>query len=115
MLDLNGSGFMLIGDKLRIRFLVDWRSCRGILSTTIDGRMNMQHYVLYNVFGKRHYLTEFKSGELPKRVLDIGCGTGIWIHDVAKQWAEMGHTDVEFVGIDLVPTQSPMVLQYWHC
>jgi ubiquinone/menaquinone biosynthesis C-methylase UbiE len=77
--------------------------------------MNMQHYVLYNVFGKRHYLTEFKSGELPKRVLDIGCGTGIWIHDVAKQWAEMGHTDVEFVGIDLVPTQSPMVLQCWHC
>jgi SAM-dependent methyltransferase len=76
----------------------------------IDGRMNMQHYVLYNVFGKKHYLTEFKAGELPKRVLDIGCGTGIWIHDVAKQWRDMGHTDVEFVGIDLVPIQTPMVL-----
>jgi ubiquinone/menaquinone biosynthesis C-methylase UbiE len=76
----------------------------------IDGRMNMQHYVLYNVFGKKHYLTEFKAGELPKRVLDIGCGTGIWIHDVAKQGRDMGHADVEFVGIDLVPIQTPMVL-----
>lgn len=70
----------------------------------------MLHYVLYNVFGKRHYLTEFKDGELPKRVLDIGCGTGIWIHDVAKTWASKGHTEVEFVGVDLVPIQTPMVL-----
>lgn len=72
-------------------------------------RMNMLHYVLYYVFDKRHLLAEFKGGELPKRVLDIGCGTGIWIHDVAKQWAEMGHTEVEFVGVDLVPIQTPMV------
>jgi ubiquinone/menaquinone biosynthesis C-methylase UbiE len=69
----------------------------------------MLHYVYYNVFDKRHYLTEF-GDELPKRVLDIGCGTGIWIHDVAHQWAKLGHKDVEFVGIDLVPIQSPMVL-----
>jgi ubiquinone/menaquinone biosynthesis C-methylase UbiE len=72
--------------------------------------MNMMHYVLYYVFDKKHYLAEFKGGELPKRVLDIGCGTGIWIHEVSKQWAEMGHTDVEFVGVDLVPVQTPMVL-----
>ena len=70
----------------------------------------MLHYVLYNIFDKRHYLTEFKAGELPKRVLDIGCGTGIWIHDVAKTWAGMGHTEVEFVGVDLVPIQTPMVM-----
>jgi len=76
----------------------------------VDGRMNMLHYVFYNVFDKRHYLTEFKAGELPKRVLDIGCGTGIWIHDVAKTWAGMGHTEVEFVGVDLVPIQTPMVI-----
>lgn len=75
----------------------------------INGRMNMLHYVLYHTFGKKHCLTEFKAGELPRRVLDIGCGTGIWIHDVAKEWTAMGHTDVEFVGIDLVPIQSPMV------
>jgi len=65
--------------------------------------------VYYNVFEKRHCLAEFQDGKLPKRVLDIGCGTGIWIHDVATQWVKMGHTDVEFVGIDLVPIQSPMV------
>jgi ubiquinone/menaquinone biosynthesis C-methylase UbiE len=71
--------------------------------------MNMMHYVLYYVFDKKHCLAEFKGGELPKRVLDIGCGTGIWIHDVSKQWAEIGHPDVEFVGVDLVPVQTPMV------
>jgi SAM-dependent methyltransferase len=69
----------------------------------------MLHYVLYRVFDKRHYLAEFSNGQLPKRVLDIGCGTGIWIHDVAAEWRERGHTDVEFHGVDLVPIQSPMV------
>jgi ubiquinone/menaquinone biosynthesis C-methylase UbiE len=57
-------------------------------------------------------LTEFPEGELPRRVLDIGCGTGIWMYDVAKQWRERGHNDVEFVGVDLVPVQTPMVLLF---
>jgi ubiquinone/menaquinone biosynthesis C-methylase UbiE len=69
----------------------------------------MLHYVYYNIFDKRHCLTDFQAGELPKRVLDIGCGTGIWIHDIAREWREKGHADVEFVGIDLVPIQTPMV------
>lgn len=69
----------------------------------------MLHYVYYHVFDKRHYLADFNEGALPKRVLDIGCGTGIWIHDVARQWAAMGHKDVEFVGVDLVPIQTAMV------
>lgn len=76
----------------------------------IYGRMNMLHYVLYHTFNKRHLLTEFKTEGLPKRVLDIGCGTGIWIHDVAEHWAQMGHVEVEFHGIDLVPIQTPMVI-----
>lgn len=71
--------------------------------------MNLLHYVYYNVFDKRHYLTDFNEGELPKRVLDVGCGTGIWIHDVARQWEGIGHQDVEFVGVDLVPIQTSMV------
>lgn len=69
----------------------------------------MLHYVLYHIFDKRHYLAEFKKDQFPKRVLDIGCGTGIWIHDVAKEWREQGHTDVQFYGVDLVPIQSQMV------
>ena len=73
----------------------------------------MLHYVYYNVFDQRHYLTDFNEGELPKRVLDIGCGTGIWIHDVAKQWAGIGHTNVEFVGVDLVPIQTAMVKDFF--
>jgi len=72
-------------------------------------RMNMLHYVLYHTFGKRDWITKFDEGKWPKRVLDIGCGTGIWIHEVAKEWKRLGHADVEFHGIDLVPIQSPMV------
>jgi len=72
----------------------------------------MLHYVLYHIFDKRHYLAQFKKDQLPKRVLDIGCGTGIWIHDVAQEWRQQGHTDVEFHGVDLVPIQSPMVLPH---
>ncbi|KAF9450567.1 hypothetical protein P691DRAFT_758075 [Macrolepiota fuliginosa MF-IS2] len=36
----------------------------------------------------------------PKAVLDIGCGTGVWIAHVANVWKEC-----HFWGIDLVPTQ----------
>ena len=112
MLDPRERDIMHIGMRRRIHFHVDWRNYLGTKPGRlwIDGRMNMMHYVLYYVFDKKHYLAEFKGGELPKRVLDIGCGTGIWIHEVSKQWAEMGHTDVEFVGVDLVPIQTPMVL-----
>ncbi|KAL0956355.1 hypothetical protein HGRIS_002505 [Hohenbuehelia grisea] len=34
----------------------------------------------------------------PTKVLDLGCGTGSWILDCARQWKEC-----EFVGLDVVP------------
>ncbi|KAG8837093.1 hypothetical protein FRB91_008326 [Serendipita sp. 411] len=36
----------------------------------------------------------------PKRILDLGCGSGAWVMDAAKVW-----TDARFVGLDLVPIQ----------
>ncbi|KAF8807852.1 S-adenosyl-L-methionine-dependent methyltransferase [Phlegmacium glaucopus] len=38
--------------------------------------------------------------ERPKRALDLGCGTGIWVIDAAKEW-----TDCELIGFDLVDIQ----------
>ncbi|UZJ52529.1 hypothetical protein CBS101457_001849 [Exobasidium rhododendri] len=39
----------------------------------------------------------------PSRVLDIGTGTGSWVIDLAKLWKE-----TEFIGLDLVPVQTPL-------
>ena len=39
----------------------------------------------------------------PSRVLDIGTGSGAWVVDSARQW-----TETEFIGLDLVPVQTPL-------
>ncbi|KAG6837675.1 hypothetical protein H0H93_004951 [Arthromyces matolae] len=39
----------------------------------------------------------------PDRTLDLGCGTGTWIIEAAKQWPTC-----EFVGFDLVNIQIPL-------
>ncbi|KAF8578609.1 S-adenosyl-L-methionine-dependent methyltransferase, partial [Ramaria rubella] len=44
----------------------------------------------------------------PTKVLDLGCGTGEWILDCAREWK---HTT--FVGVDLVPIQPD--LARLHC
>ncbi|KAG7099625.1 hypothetical protein E1B28_001453 [Marasmius oreades] len=43
------------------------------------------------------------TAEKPSRCLDLGCGTGTWIIDAAKEWP-----DCEFVGFDLVNIQIPL-------
>ncbi|KAJ3503452.1 hypothetical protein NLJ89_g8425 [Agrocybe chaxingu] len=39
----------------------------------------------------------------PVRILDLGCGTGTWVIDAAKEWPEC-----ELVGFDLVDIQIPL-------
>ncbi|KAJ4485041.1 hypothetical protein C8J55DRAFT_453032 [Lentinula edodes] len=43
---------------------------------------------------------DFPEGERPQRCLDLGCGTGAWIIEAAKEWQT-----TEFVGFDLVDIQ----------
>lgn len=43
--------------------------------------------------------------EPPTRVLDLGCGTGVWVIDAAKAWPEC-----DLVGFDLVDVQIPLKL-----
>ncbi|KAI5121295.1 hypothetical protein M0805_003764 [Coniferiporia weirii] len=45
---------------------------------------------------------KFEDGP-PKRCLDLGCGTGMWILDALKEWP-----DCHFVGFDLVNIQPPL-------
>ncbi|KAJ8084466.1 hypothetical protein PM082_003236 [Marasmius tenuissimus] len=42
------------------------------------------------------------NAEKPSRCLDLGCGTGTWVVDTAKEWSEC-----EFVGFDLMHIQIP--------
>ena len=39
----------------------------------------------------------------PRKVLDIGCGTGTWIMECTKLWK-----DAQFVGLDIVPLQPDL-------
>lgn len=39
----------------------------------------------------------------PKKVLDLGCGTGTWIMECTKMWK-----DARFVGLDIVPLQPDL-------
>ncbi|EJD45643.1 hypothetical protein AURDEDRAFT_113983 [Auricularia subglabra TFB-10046 SS5] len=41
----------------------------------------------------------------PKKVLDLGCGTGTWVMDCARLWKES-----RFVGLDIVPLQPDLHL-----
>lgn len=48
-------------------------------------------------------LREFPEGSRPCRVLDLGCGRGMWCLDMAREWKT-----TEFVGLDIVPIQPPL-------
>ncbi|TFK99684.1 hypothetical protein BDV98DRAFT_570686 [Pterulicium gracile] len=48
--------------------------------------------------------SEWEEGA-PSRSLDLGCGTGVWVLEAAREWPEC-----DFVGFDLVDVQLPLRL-----
>ncbi|KAJ9477735.1 hypothetical protein PHBOTO_001313 [Pseudozyma hubeiensis] len=48
-------------------------------------------------------LRRFPEGSRPARVLDLGCGRGVWCIDMAREWKSS-----ELIGLDVVPIQPPM-------
>lgn len=44
-------------------------------------RLDMQHVILTALFHQRNYLAPLKQ-KRPKRMLDIGCGTGKWCFEM---------------------------------
>ncbi|RYN70093.1 hypothetical protein AA0118_g46 [Alternaria tenuissima] len=62
-------------------------------------RLDWQHAIIKCLLHRRNYFAPLKPKK-PKRMLDIGCGTGIWCFEMA---AEFPNCRVE--GIDLTPIQ----------
>ncbi|WP_376796303.1 class I SAM-dependent methyltransferase [Thermogemmatispora sp.] len=62
-------------------------------------RLDFQHYVLRSVL-KGNYLAPVRR---PRRILDVGCGTGQWAIELAQQFPE-----AEVIGLDVeqVKTRS---------
>ncbi|OLL24884.1 hypothetical protein NEOLI_002631 [Neolecta irregularis DAH-3] len=52
-------------------------------------RMNFTHYLFHHIFNK-HFVAPFHDPEsAPKKVLDVGCGTGVWILEADKAFKQM--------------------------
>ncbi|KAI1411059.1 S-adenosyl-L-methionine-dependent methyltransferase [Hypoxylon sp. FL1857] len=62
-------------------------------------RMNLQHEISVEVHDGELHLCPARN---PRRVLDVGTGTGIWAIEYARR-----HPDSEVLGIDLNPVPAP--------
>ncbi|KAI0399400.1 S-adenosyl-L-methionine-dependent methyltransferase [Xylaria palmicola] len=64
--------------------------------------MDCVHHCLTLLFDNKLYLAPVPEG--PIKVLDVGCGTGIWAIDFAD-----GHPEAEVIGTDISPSQPEWV------
>jgi SAM-dependent methyltransferase len=67
-----------------------------------DERLRFQHYALYHAFGN-HYLAPLQPDT--RTILDVGCGTGIWVTDMAQH---LPHAHL--IGVDIALTSLPHTL-----
>ncbi|KAK4164023.1 S-adenosyl-L-methionine-dependent methyltransferase [Cladorrhinum sp. PSN259] len=65
-------------------------------------RLDLQHNLLVMTFGGKLHLSSLQ--ENVRRVLDAGCGTGIWAVDFAEE-----HPETQVTGIDLSPSQPSFI------
>ena len=66
-------------------------------------RLDIQHYVLQEHVGA-NYLAPL---EQPARILDVGCGTGLWAYELCGEFPR-----ARVVGFDLVPSKRPWPAGY---
>ncbi|KAF3937175.1 hypothetical protein ABW19_dt0201478 [Dactylella cylindrospora] len=65
-------------------------------------RQNIIHHIFNEVFGTIHAADFPRVEDIPSRVLDVGCGSGLWVASMADEFAARGKTDVHFTGLDIV-------------
>ncbi|RKP05574.1 S-adenosyl-L-methionine-dependent methyltransferase [Thamnocephalis sphaerospora] len=78
-------------------------NCPYPMPTDVDeaNRLDMQHYAIQQITCKRYH-APLNS---PKRTIDVGTGSGIWIKEMAAEFPEC-----EYLGIDITPLPPTMVL-----
>lgn len=64
------------------------------------GRLDLQHLSFKKIAGDRLALAPLPNGDF--KALDLGCGTGIWTIEFAKE-----HPAADIVGLDIDPTNLP--------
>lgn len=75
-------------------------------------RLDLQHHMLTMLFGGKLHLAPLNE---PKKILDLGTGTGIWAIDMADLYP-----DATVIGTDLSPVQpqwwaAPIILSRLEC
>ncbi|KAK6537879.1 hypothetical protein TWF694_010777 [Orbilia ellipsospora] len=65
-------------------------------------RQNILHHIFHEVFGTIHAAEFPKVQDIPSKVLDVGCGSGLWIASMADEFAARGRPNVHFTGLDIV-------------
>src|SRR5262245_56879619 len=66
-------------------------------------RLDVQHYALQEQLGTNH----LAPLEQPARILDVGCGTGLWAYELGAEFPS-----ARVVGLDLVPSKRPWPADY---
>ncbi|KAI0405253.1 hypothetical protein F4802DRAFT_190186 [Xylaria palmicola] len=65
-------------------------------------RQSLRTLLMFQLFGGPILSTVFASRP-PTRVLDVGCGAGFWSMMCHRYFAQHGHSNISFTGLDIVP------------
>ncbi|KAK2038407.1 methyltransferase domain-containing protein [Colletotrichum somersetense] len=65
-------------------------------------RQSLRTLLLMQVFGAPLCSNSFADSP-PVRVLEVACGSGFWSQSCHRYFAQRGHSDVEFTGMDIAP------------
>ncbi|KAF6826499.1 methyltransferase domain-containing protein [Colletotrichum plurivorum] len=65
-------------------------------------RQSLRTLMLIQVFGAP-LLSFDNTGKPPGRILEVGCGSGFWSQMCHRHFTDLGHTDIQFTGMDMGP------------
>ncbi|KAI1849506.1 hypothetical protein JX265_012757 [Neoarthrinium moseri] len=65
-------------------------------------RQSLRTLLLFQLFGGPIISTAF-SAKPPQRILEVGCGSGFWSMMCHRYFAQHGHGQISFTGMDIVP------------